>query len=207
MIYEVIIIIKQCSVEGCNNKHKAKGYCGKHYYQFKKYGDVLERTRYDPNEIILYDEYAEIVIYSKDCKEVARAIIDIEDIDKVKGYKWCLSHGYAYNLKSDIRLHRLIMSCADDKVVDHINRDRLDNRKSNLRICSQQQNSMNRGIQSNNNSGVVGVYWAKSRNKWCAQIMLNKKNIFLGYYEDMNDAIQARKQAEIDYFCEYRSND
>lgn len=206
MIYEVIAI-KQCSVEGCNNKHKAKGYCGKHYYQFKKYGEVLERTKYDPNKIVLYDEYAEIIIYNKDCEEVARTLIDIEDVDKIKNYKWCLSHGYAYNIKSDIRLHRLIMNCTDDKVVDHINRDRLDNRKSNLRICSQQQNSINRGIQSNNNSGVVGVYWAKSRNKWCAQIMLNKKNIFLGYYEDMNDAIQARKQAEIDYFGEYRSND
>ena len=205
MIYEVIAI-KRCSVEGCNNKHKAKGYCGKHYYQFKKYGEVLERTKYDPNKIVLYDEYAEIIIYNKDCEEVARALIDIEDVDKIKNYKWCLSHGYAYNIKSDIRLHRLIMNCTDDKVVDHINRDRLDNRKSNLRICSQQQNSINRGIQSNNNSGVVGVYWAKSRNKWCAQIMLNKKNIFLGYYEDMNDAIQARKQAEIDYFGEYRSN-
>ena len=204
-MYEVIAI-KQCSVDGCSNKHHAKGYCNKHYRQYKKNGEV-SRTKYDPNEIILYDDYAEIVIYNKDCEEVARALIDIDDIDKVIDYKWVLSHGYAFNVKNNIRLHRLVMDYSDNKVVDHINRNPLDNRKENLRVCTQQQNSMNRTTQSNNTSGTVGVYWAKSRNRWCAQIMLNKKNIFLGYYEDMNDAIQARKQAEIDYFGEYRSND
>ena len=199
--------MKKCSVEGCNCDVHAKGYCNKHYRQYKKYGEILERTKYDPNEIVLYDDYAEIVLYDNNCEEVARALIDLEDINKVKDYKWCLSHGYVFNQKNNIRLHRLIMDCPEDMVVDHINRNRLDNRKSNLRICTIQQNSMNRDIQSNNTSGIVGVYWEKSRCKWCAQIMLNKKNIFLGYFNTKEEAIKVRKQAEIDLFGEYRNND
>ena len=49
---------KKCSVEGCENKHYAKGYCSRHYQQYKKYGHILERTIYDANEIIEYGDYA-----------------------------------------------------------------------------------------------------------------------------------------------------
>ena len=203
-----VIIIKQCSIDGCSNKHYAKGYCEKHYNQLRKYGHILERTRYDPNEIILYDEYAEIVLYDKHCNEIARALIDIDDIDKVREYKWRLHNdGYVSSSGSSIRLHRLIMDCPDDMVIDHINHDPLDNRKSNLRACTYQQNMMNHSLRANNSSGTTGVCWYKRTNKWKAEIKINNRTIHLGYYEDMNDAIQARKQAEIDYFGEYRSND
>ena len=194
---------KTCSVEGCENKYYAKGYCLKHYKQIRRYGYILERTHRDLNEIIEYDDYAEIVLYDKNNKEIARAIIDVEDIDSVKKYKWHLScNGYATNNKIGF-LHRFIKDCPDDMVVDHKNNNPLDNRKDNLRICTQQQNSMNRSIQSNNTSGVVGVGFSESRNKWYAQIKINKKHKTLGYYENIEDAIQARRQAEIDYFGEY----
>lgn len=171
--------------------------------QIRRYGYILERTKYDSNEIIEYDDCAEVVIYNKQCEEVARAIIDLDDIDKVKGYKWALSHGYVVSGKNNIRLHRLIMDCPDDMVVDHENNNPLDNRKDNLRICTQQQNMMNRSIQSNNTSGITGVNWDKSRNKWRVQIALNKKHKTLGFYENIEDAIQVRRQAEIDYFGEF----
>ena len=199
--------MKKCSVKGCNGKHKAKGYCFKHYMQVRTYGEIKERTRYDSNEIVLYDDYAEVILYDKNCEEVARALIDLEDIDKVKSYKWCLSHGYAFNKKNNITLHRFIMDCPEDMVVDHINHNRLDNRKCNLRICTQQQNCMNRKFMSNNTSGCIGVSWDKSKNKWTSQIMLNNKYIYLGCYDTKEEAIKARKQAEIDLFGEYRNND
>lgn len=198
--------MKLCCVEGCNGKHHAKGYCSKHYKQIIRYGCIKERTLKDSNEIIEYEDYAEIVLYDINNEECARAIIDLEDVKKVKGYKWAYSYGYARNAKKRVLLHRLIINCPDDMVVDHINRNPLDNRKENLRICTQQQNSMNRSVQSNNTSGVVGVTWDKSRNKWMAQIKINQKHKTLGHYENIEDAIEARKQAEILYFGDYRNN-
>lgn len=200
--------MKKCSVEGCNCKVHAKGYCNKHYRQYKRHGEILERTIYDSNEIIEYDDYAEVVLYNKQGEEVAKTLIDLEDIDKIKGYKWYLdNHGYTTNNKNNIRLHRFVMDCPEDMIVDHINHNTLDNRKSNLRICTQQQNCMNKSIQSNNNSGVVGVYWDKIRNKWCADIRFNRNRIFLGRFNTKKEAIEVRKQAEIDLFGEYRNND
>ena len=206
--------MKICKVCGREVK-KYAGYemCQKHYRQYKKYGKVLDnnsRTIYDPNEIVEYEDYAEIVLYNINCEEVARAIIDLDDIDKVKQYKWRMND-QRYVLtdikgtSKKIRLHRLIMDCIDDMVVDHINHNPLDNRKENLRICTQQQNNKNQKKKSNNTSGVIGVCWDKSRNKWAASIMYNHKNIHLGRFNTKEEAIEARKQAEIEYYGEYRN--
>ena len=169
---------------------------------------MKKRTIYDPNEIVIYDDYAEIIIYNKHCEEITRTKIDIDDVDRVKNYKWSLSSsGYIDNIKTRISLHRFIMNCPEGKVVDHINRDKLDNRKCNLRICSQSQNSMNKCKQSNNTSGYTGVYWDKKSSKWQSKIKINGKSINLGYYDDLEEAIKVRKQAEIKYFGEYRNKE
>lgn len=196
---------KKCSVEGCENKHCAKGYCGKHYNQMKRYGHILERTKYDANEIVEYEDHAEIVLYDSEGKEIARTLIDLEYTDLVKKYKWHLTHGYVFSHNFGF-LHRLIMNPTDDLVIDHINHNPLDNRRCNLRICKQQENIMNKSIQSNNTSGVTGICWIKNRNKWLAQIYVNKKNKFLGYFNTKEEAIEARRQAEIIYFGEYTPN-
>ena len=198
--------MKKCSVDGCNGKYLAKGYCGKHYAQIKRNGRILERTHKDLNEIIEYEYHAEVVIYNKQHKEIARALIDLDDLDKVKDLKWHLNHGYVRNNEIG-SLHRLVMDCPENMVIDHINHNPLDNRKSNLRICTQQQNLMNLSKNSNNTSGVTGVSWSKVKNKWMSIIVINRKTIFLGYFNNKEDAIEARKQAEIDYFGEYRNND
>lgn len=197
--------MKTCKVEGCNGKHVAKGYCDKHYRQFKKYGRILERTIYDPNKIVEHEDYAEIIIYNKQCEEIARTLIDLEDVDKAKNYKWYTNKGYVLN-DSIGWIHRFIMDCPDNMVIDHINHNRLDNRKSNLRICTQHQNNMNQGIRNDNTSGVTGVYFDKSRDKWAAQIMYNARQINLGRFNTKEEAIQARKNAEIEYFGEYRND-
>ena len=62
---------------------------------------------------------------------------------------------------------------------------------------------MNKGIRSNNSSGVTGVGWSKKNNKWRARITLNNKEYHLGYFDDKNDAIKARKEAENKYFGEF----
>ena len=154
-----------CSVEGCNNKHLAKGYCTKHYQQIKKYGEIISvgRTKYDPNEIVMYEGYAEMILYNSRGIEVARTLIDIEDIEKVSQYKWCLDNkGYVTTNKINdkkVLLHRFIMNIWknefdwDSNVIDHINRNPLDNRKENLRIVSQRENNNN----LNRNRKVIAI--------------------------------------------------
>lgn len=85
------------------------------------------------------------------------------------------------------------------KQIDHINHDRTDNRIANLRIVSNQENQKNKTKQINNTSRVTGVGWHKASNKWCARISVNKKYIHLGLFTDINEAIAARKQAELYY--------
>lgn len=137
---------------------------------------------------------------------------DLEDYDKIKDYCWHISNGYVHahyiknGKKTSIVMHQLILPNA--KVVDHKNgkSSRNDNRKDNLRECTTSQNAMNVGLRSNNTSGVTGVYWIKSRNKWRASICLNGKNKYLGHFSDFNDAVTIRKQAEKKYFGEFRYN-
>lgn len=88
--------------------------------------------------------------------------------------------------------------------VDHINHNPSDNRRSNLRDCEHNQNIMNCKISKNNKSGYVGVIKIKSTSKWKAYINVNYKQINLGHHENKEDAIKARKEAEIKYFGEFR---
>lgn len=131
---------------------------------------------------------------------------DLEDYEKIKDYCWFIDdRGYVVthtlNNKSTIGMHKLLFP--DSQYVDHIKHVNHDNRKSQLRTCTNQQNSMNKSLQNNNKSGVTGVYWSNSKNKWIAQIHLNKKHIHLGCFTNFDDAVKIRKEAEEKYFGEY----
>lgn len=129
--------------------------------------------------------------------------VDLEDFDKVKDICWYIDKdGYCRN-RNGVLLHRLIMSPSNDDVVDHINHNKRNNRKNNLRTTTQQQNSMNAQISKNNTSGVTGVSWYKKYSKWVAYIRSGGRTINLGYFENYNDAVKARKEAEDKYFGEY----
>ena len=147
-------------------------------------------------------------------KDGKKFYVDYDDfINHVMGYSFKMSNkGYVmYSSNKDglhnKLLHRIIMNCPDDMFIDHINRDRLNNMRSNLRIATPQQNMMNKGKQKNNTTGVIGVSWNKAREKWEVRIMLNNKKINLGYFKDFEDACKARKDGEIKYFGEFRNKD
>ncbi|MDD4411976.1 MAG: hypothetical protein PHO58_05760, partial [Bacilli bacterium] len=103
-----------------------------------------------------------------------------------------------------ISMHRLVTSCPDDMEVDHEFHNRYDNRKEFLRIVTRSQNCMNMSLKSNNTSGVTGVCFSKSNEKWYAYIDKEGERINLGYYDNFNIAVKIRRQAEIEYFGEYR---
>lgn len=134
---------------------------------------------------------------------------DLEDYNKIKNYCWFFdSNGYltAYLNNTTIKLHRLIMNLDNDNnnEVDHIHgeKTRNDNRKSNLRIATKQQNLMNKKIYKNNTSGYTGVRLNKN-NRWDASITINKNTIYLGSFNTKEDAAKARKEAEEKYFGEW----
>ncbi len=122
--------------------------------------------------------------------------VDSEDIGKVNAYKWSYCNGYAYCHIEKIYMHRLLMDCTSKWVVDHINGNPLDNRKHNLRVCTHAQNLWN-------TDKVKGYRYKKDKNKWIAEIMKNRKYIFLGYFDTEEDAKMAREVAEIKYFGEF----
>ncbi len=132
---------------------------------------------------------------------------DLEDYEKIKNYCWHIDGGY---LRVDldrvnyIFMHRLVMNCPDNMEVDHIYHNKNDNRKEFLRLVTESQNCMNRGMHKNNTSGVTGVCWYTKYEKWLAFLRINRKQINLGYYDDFNEAVEVRKQAELKYFGEYR---
>ena len=154
------------------------------------------------NKYIINDNYVEIIIESK-VYGVIRVKIDNDDLEKCSKLTW----HYAKNKDSKyiqtrikgkmIKLHRYIMNMNNSNlVVDHINRNPLDNRKSNLRICSYKENSFNKSIRVDNTSGIPGVSFHKTNKKWRAKIKYNNLTIHLGYFEDINEALINRRVAE-----------
>ena len=153
---------------------------------------------------------------TKAYKEGKKFYVDKEDYERyVKGYKFAMmnnNNNYVKysSAKDGLRnklLHRVIMNCPDDRVIDHIDHNPLNNSRSNLRIVTQHQNMMNLSKYKTNTSGVVGVYWQKASEKWHVRIRLNNKTIHLGYFDNLEDACKARKEGEIKYFGEYRNKD
>lgn len=90
--------------------------------------------------------------------------------------------------------------------IDHINRNRSDNRITNLRDVSHKQNLQNASKRSDNKSGHPGVSWNKQRSQWVAHITHNNKHIHLGYFTTVEEAIAARKAGELKYWGHHRAD-
>ena len=158
-------------------------------------------NKFIPNKIEEKEDYIILKVESKgyiyDC------LIDKEDYEKIKEYKWHLNKfGYIITnskKQNGKRIHRMIMNYEGKNVIDHINHNRMDNRKCNLRICNLAENSWNRKSK--------GYYYIKKENRWSASIMKNGKYIYLGYFKTEEEAKEARRQAEIKYFGEFRYKD
>ena len=133
---------------------------------------------------------------------------DIEDMVKIQDYTWFVhidQTGYK-SLQAKVPgtdKHIKMTALLGYKYYDHKNRNTLDNRKNNLRPATNSENMKNRSLFSNNKSGVTGVWFLKDRQKWRAEIKMNKKSVYLGDFINKDDAIEARLQAEADYYGEF----
>lgn len=138
--------------------------------------------------------------------------IDKSDLQLVKKYKWhvCQNKSGYYTVISSRRilLYKLLLGFPSKCEIDHIDLNPLNNRRSNLRICTHQQNQMNQPLQKNNTSGVTGVRFYKARNKFVARIKVCQHDIHLGYFLTFEEAVQARNVGMECMFGEYgRYND
>jgi len=205
--------MKTCLIDNCDGKHVAKGFCIRHYGQFRHYGKILPRFANDPNEIAVNDSVCKIFLYNNKGIKITETLIDVEDYPKVKPYKWHIStKGYAVttivtkNKKRKLLfLHHLILKPNPpvSPFIDHKNRDKLDNRKLNLRRCSQSQNSANSIKPKTNKSGFKGVSWNKQMNKWRAVIGHNRKMIRIGWFEKKEDAALAYNETAKKIYGEF----
>ena len=137
---------------------------------------------------------------------------DLEDYDKIKDYYWYAkvnAHHYLRlmaksKVDDDFKSNEISMTeLLGFKEYDHADRNPLNNRKNNFRLATKSQQCMNRNKFKNNTSGVTGVGWRDREQKWCAYIQMNGKTKSLGYYDEKNDAIQARLNAESKYYGEF----
>lgn len=223
--FENEYICKSCLKEKLNNRkceicgstHKVTNYlgqgkllCSKHQKQLREYGEI-KRTIFDKNEIRLYDTYAEFDTYDKNGSINGTFLIDLDMIDFIEENK-IFKHkdGYAvYHIKGttkEMRLHRKIMNMENgDKsiIIDHINGKKYDNRRSNLRLVTSEQNNRNVGMYCHNTSGYKGISFDKKRNKYEAYIHNKNRKIGLGLYSTLDEAIKYREIAELMLYNKY----
>lgn len=143
-----------------------------------------------------------------------QAKVDDWDYEVLKNYRWHLAPtGYAQNSKYrgnyksvNTLMHRAILWSPPGYEVDHVNGDKLDNRKENLRIASRSENEQNKAPSVKNHSGFKGVSWDRLRSKWRASIGVNRKSVHLGRFDSKTDAIRAYDAAVERYYQDGRVN-
>lgn len=138
------------------------------------------------------------------------ALLDDEDYELYSNLKWSYSHGYAVRTDSNnkkVYLHRVIMNSPSGLIVDHINRDKLDNQRTNLRICNKSENQINSPRNRTNTTTFKGVTMVSekvnAKNRWLAQLVKDYKYIYLGYFPTAVQAAKAYDKKAKELFGEF----
>lgn len=135
----------------------------------------------------------------------AYCLVDDDIFEKYGHLKWHMNTGYAKRteLGKALLLHRLILKAKKGECVDHIDRNKLNNQRNNLRLCSKGQNLMNKKPGVNNISGLKGVRWNKYDNRWTVQISIKSRNRYIGNFKDKDEAKKAYNKAARKHFGKF----
>ena len=171
-------------------RNKGHIYCSRECFNKgrKEQRKVIEHKDYIS---IFYKEF-EILLDKDDAKKI--------DTNLIYAYKKPTDNtAYAF-INGYRTLHRYLTNCPENMVVDHINHNGLDNRRSNLRVCKYQDNARNQIVGKRNTSGYIGISWCNKMKKWKVTIQIKRKSLHGGYFSDIEEAKQARKDLEQKYW-------
>jgi hypothetical protein len=194
-----------CEIAGCGKTPHAKGLCNRHYLQVKKYGEAKgnpSKTKFDKNDIALDGDVCMIYLRGENAELRGVTMIDAEDYPKVCNKKWFLSgDGYAVTDGGKTHLSAVVMGHEMNRVtlIDHKDRNRLDNRKHNLELSDKSLNAINSKTRKDNTSGHRGVSWEAKRGRWFVHIGVRGKNVYIGRYKTLKEAIAAYEAASLRY--------
>ena len=197
-----------CRVSWCDGDDGKLGYCNRHYLQMRRFGKILPiaRNRSDPQEFEFCGNDCHIILYDRSGNKITNAIVDMNDYEIVKPYKFDFPGRRYVRIPGKSKegftlLHQLLLQT---RWVDHADGDRLNNRRSNLRSCTNQQNQFNQKPRSNAASKYKGVTIAKNRPRpYCASIHLDGTKIHLGVFVSEKKAALAYNEAAVEYFGDF----
>ncbi len=133
------------------------------------------------------------------------ALVDDEDYEQLIQRKWSYCCGYAvarWNMKM-IKMHRMILGAKPGEQIDHVNLNKLDNRRGNLRMASVYDQARHHPRMKTNKTGFKGIYWRKSRSCWVAVIKVAGRRMYLGHFQDKIEAARAYDLGAILHFGEF----
>ena len=172
---------RECAFEGCGKVEAVRGLCNGHYAQFRN-GEELRELWGSPAA-------SRARFWSKVDKRpdgcwmwTGRTLNSGYGYTTVVGQDW-LAHRYVYS--------ETIGPIPEGRVIDHLCRQKRCVNPEHLRATTQLQNARSQGLRSNNTSGVRGVHWDKSRNRWAARVRVGDKKHHVGRFETLEEAAQA----------------
>ncbi len=179
-------------------------YCNKHWQRVRKYGTPEKPSRKSTNSFAVEGEVLVITL-----KNGSQVLSDADCYELLKGHSWCISKtGYAVaNIsRKTVKMHRFIMGeeC-EGMIVDHKNGDPLDNRRSNLRVCTAAENARNVKASRSSRTGHLGIRITKD-GKFNVRIVADGVEHHVGNFDTLDLAIEAREAAEDKYHKEFASH-
>lgn len=175
-------------------------YCNLHWQRMSRYGTTDNPPRESKNTFTVDSG----LLYIR-TTQGETIVVDSDDAPALRQYSWCVSKtGYAVARINGkvIKLHRYLLNPSPKLVVDHINGNKLDNRRENLRVCQQSRNSKNVSIKPSNTSGFPGIRKLPD-GKFNVRITVDRKGMHVGNFETIEQAIAARIKAESEHYGEY----
>lgn len=198
-------MLKECSLDGCGKRAKARGFCQTHYSCWRRHSQHIIDATFPPQNDFEFLSDGTVKIF---LTQGEHTIIDIEDFETVIPFRW---HAGKYNCTTyamrcigrhkNEGMHVLLNATPSGLDTDHIDRDGRNNRRNNLRTATRAQNCQNR-MRVKSLSGVTGVFQVGAR-RWQATIYANGQQIYLGSYPSKEQATQARLAGEKTYFGEF----